>query len=155
MQLKLKRSQRSGGMMGGKVFFVLDARADLATDEQNLVKKYNLGKLIVYDSEARKKHTEAAGQHFESASNTPIRGSTGGTVARSLWSNAQGLARIAAASLTLRVTVDSLTSSEHIECKDMNELLGAESAIIESCRNVKAYLDTALTFDGREEVVEF
>jgi hypothetical protein len=34
-------------------------------------------------------------------------------------------------------------------------LLGAESAIIESCRNVKTYLDTALTFDGREEVVEF
>jgi len=141
--------------MGGKVFFVLDARADLATDEQNLVKKYNLGKLIVYDSEARKKHTEAAAQHFDSAGNTPIRGSTGGTVARSLWSNAQGLARMAAASLTLRVTIDSLTSGEHIECKDMNELLGAESAIIESCRNVKAYLDAALTFDGREEVVEF
>ena len=29
MQLKLKRSQRSGGIMGGKVVFALSARVDL------------------------------------------------------------------------------------------------------------------------------
>ncbi len=155
MQLKLKRSQRSGGMLGSKVYFQLDARADLSGDEQALVKKYSLGKLVVYDSAARKKHDEAASAHFDAAAHAPVLASTGGTIARSLWSNARGLAHVAVSSLSLRVTVDSLTGGEHIECKDLNELLGAEIAIIDACRNVKAYLDTAINFDGREEVVEF
>ena len=36
-----------------------------------------------------------------------------------------------------------------------DELLGGEAAIIEACQNLKAYLETALTFDGREELHEF
>ncbi len=70
MQLKLKRSQRSSGIMGGKVIFGLDARADLSADEQGLVKKYALGKIVVYDSDARKKHNESAYGHFDDAART-------------------------------------------------------------------------------------
>lgn len=154
MQLKLKRSQRTGGLMGGKVIFGLDARADLSADEQSLVKKYGLGKLVVYDSEARQKHQGAAYGHFDNAGSGPLV-ATGGSVARSLWSNARGLASAAMMALSLRVTVDSLVSGQHIECKDLDELLGAEGAIRDACGNLKAYLETALTFDGREEVVEF
>ena len=153
MQLKLRRSQRAGGMLGGKVIFALDARAELSADEQGLVKKYALGKLVVYDSEARKKHGEAAYGHFDNAANTP--GYTGSSAGRSLWSNARGLASAAMMALTLRVTVDSLISGQHIECKDLDELLGAEAAIVDACKSLKAYLDTAVTFDGREEVFEF
>jgi hypothetical protein len=154
MQLKLKRSQRSGGITGTKVLFALDARTDLSAEEQGLIKKYGLGKLVVYDSEARKKHQGAAYGHFENAGSGPIL-TTGGGVARSLWSNARGLASTAMMALALRVTVDSLVSGQHIECKDLDELLGAEGAIRAACGNLKAYLETALTFDGREEVVEF
>jgi hypothetical protein len=57
--------------------------------------------------------------------------------------------------LSLNVTVDGLISGQHIECKDLDELLGAESAIIEACQNAKGYLDVASTFDGREQVLEF
>jgi hypothetical protein len=153
MQLKLKRSQRSGGMLGGKLFFQLDARADLSGDEQALVKRYNLGKTVVYDSEARKKHAESAAGHFDNAAGTS--GSTLSAVGRGVWANARGLASVAMAALSLRVTVDSLVNGQHIECKDMDELLGAEGAFREACRNVKSYLDVAATFDGREEVVEF
>ncbi len=153
MQLKLKRSQRAGGLMGGKVIFGRDARADLSADEQALVRKYGLGNLVVYDSEARKKHQGAAYGHFDDAANTP--GYTGSSAARSLWKNARGLASAAMMALALRVTVDSLVSGQHIECKDLDELLGAEGAIRDACGNLKAYLETALTFDGREEVVEF
>ena len=153
MQLKLKRSQRAGGMMGGKVIFGLDARVDLSADEQGLVKKYALGKIVVYDSEARKKRAESAYGHFDDAANTP--GYTGSSAARSLWKNARGLASAAMMALSLRVTVDGLMSGQHIECKDLDELLGAEGAIRDACGNLKAYLETALTFDGREEVVEF
>lgn len=155
MQLKLKRSQRAGGVLGGKVFFVLDARTDLSGEEQSLVKKYALGKMVVYDSEARKKRAESMSGHFDNAASGPVYGSTGASIGKSLWSNARGLASAAMVALSLRVTVDSLMTGEHIECKDLNELLGAEGAIRSACDNLKAYLDTATTFDGREEVVEF
>jgi hypothetical protein len=36
MQLKLRRSQRSGGMLSNKVIFALDARAALTEEEKAL-----------------------------------------------------------------------------------------------------------------------
>lgn len=57
--------------------------------------------------------------------------------------------------LSLRITVDGLMNGQHIECKDLDELLGAEAAILNACKSLRAYLDTAQTFDGREEVLEF
>lgn len=147
MKLILRRLQRSGGMLSNKVVFGLNARADLTSDEQSLVSKYRLGQYVVYDSEARKRHGDAANSHFDDAT----RSSTG----RSLWKSARGLASAAMAALSLRITIDSLAQGQQIECKDLDELLGAEAAIREACNNLKAYLETALTFDGREEVIEF
>lgn len=37
----------------------------------------------------------------------------------------------------------------------MDELLGAESAIREGCETLRTYLDLAVTFDGREEIIKF
>jgi hypothetical protein len=108
--------------------------------------------LSVYDSEARKKHGDAAYGHFDDAASGSVFGASAG---RGILSNARGLARAAMASLSLRVTIDSLSTGQHIECKDMDELLGAQAAIIDACKNLKAYLESALTFDGREEVLEF
>ena len=147
MNLKLRRSQRSAGMLSNKVLFALDARADLSAEERSLVDKYALGKLVVYDSEARKKYADATHGHLAEAQTA--------SAGRSLWKTTRGLASLAMAALSLRVTIASLISGEHIECKDLDELMGAEAAITEACRNVKAYLETAVTFDGREEVVEF
>lgn len=147
MQLKLKRAQREGGMIGKKIIFALDARADLSNSEKDLVKKYGLGALVVYDSANRRKHAESAVGHAEAT----IGASAGGTMYRL----ARGYAAMAMSALSLRVTVDSLTRGQHIECKDLDELLGAEAAIVDACKNLKAYLETAITFDGREEVVEF
>lgn len=135
-------------MIGNKVVFALDARADLSAEEKSLVDKYALGKLVVYDSEARKKFLGNAVGHAQEADATSSHG-------RSLWKSARGLASLAAAAFTLRVTVRSLMDGEHVECKDLDELLGAEEAIREACKNIRAYMDTAVTFDGREEVVEF
>ena len=146
MQLKLTRSQRTGGMMGNKVLFALDARAELSPADTELVRKYGLNKIVVYDSEARKKRTESALGHFDEAGST--------SPGKSLWKSARGIASAAMASLSLRITVESLTKGEHIECKELDELLGAEGAIREACASLKAYLETAQTFDGREEVIE-
>ncbi len=146
MQLKVKRSQKTTGIMG-KPVFVLDARAILSGEENNLVKKYNLGKTVVYDSQSRRKHMDAADTNFDAAAYSS---GTGGLITRGL----RGAARAAAAALSLRVTIDSLTNGEHIECKELDELLGAESAMVDACQTVKGYLGAALTFDGREQVVE-
>mgnify|MGYP003393510382 FL=1 len=153
MKLLLRRSQRTGGMLGGKTFFALDARVELSADENVLVRKYGLGKPAAYDSEARKKHSASAYGHSDNAAATP--GYTASSAGRSMWSNARGLASAAMAALALHVTVDSLINGQHIECKDLDELLGAEAAITEACRNIKTYLETAVTFDGREELIEF
>jgi hypothetical protein len=64
----------------------------------------------------------------------------------------QGLAMAAVATVALRITVGSLTTGHHIECKDLNELIGAEGAIKEACDNIRGYLEVAESFDGREEV---
>ena len=144
MQLKLTRSQRAAGLTGGKIMFGLNARAELSPEEAELVRKYKLGKLVVYDSDARKKHNQSAYGHFDDAAG-------GG----GLWKNARGLASAAMMALSLRVTVDSLVDGQHIECKELDELLGAEAAIRDACQSLQAYLETAVTFDGREEVVEF
>lgn len=140
MQLKLKRSQRSAGMMGGKVVYMLDARAELTGEEYAAVNKHGLGKLVIYDSAARQKRTEAATERL-----------AGG----GLLGAARGLASVAMAAMSLRITVDSLTSTQRVECKDMDELLGAETAIREGCENLRAYLNVATTFDGREEIVQY
>jgi hypothetical protein len=146
MQLKLKRSQRTAGLMGGKIIFALDARAELTPEERGLVSKYALGKLSVYDSEARKRHGDLGNADLEAK---------GGGAASALWRTARGATRLAMSALSLHVTIDSLAGGQHIECKDLDELMGAEGAILNACQNLKAYLDTALTFDGREDVLEF
>jgi hypothetical protein len=143
MQLKLKRSQRSGGLTGGKIFFCLDVRAEYTPEELANIQKYKLGGEVLYSSEAAKRHSEAAVAHLDEGS----RGSVGGLL--------KGVVSVAMAKFNLNVTIDSLAKGQHIECKDLQELLGAESAIHEACKNVKQYLDVAKTFDGREVVVDF
>ncbi|MCL4710094.1 MAG: hypothetical protein KJZ73_02520 [Pseudorhodoplanes sp.] len=155
MQLKVKRSQRSGGMMGNKVIFVLDARAEPTNEEAALIKKYGLGKMNVYDSEARKKYQSNAAGSFDAASASATFGASGKSLASAAWSNAKGLTSMAMMALSLNVTVDGLIAGQHIECKDLDELLGAQQAMIEACKNTKGYLEVASTFDGREEVLEF
>ena len=140
MQLKLKRSQRSGGMLGGKVIFILDAKMDLTQEEDHNVKKYKLGSEVIYNSEASKKHLQSGAAALAS-------GSVGGLLKSGV--------SIAMARLNLNITIDSLAKGQHVECKDLDELMGAEEAIRQACENVQGYLHLAATFDGREEVIEY
>jgi hypothetical protein len=157
MSLKLKRSQRPGVM--GKILFVLDARIGLSAEEHSLVKKYRLGELVVYDSKAREKYTEAKMAHLETTREHPPISAGMSTqllgLGKTLYRLGRASVSAAMAALSLRITVESLIQGVHVECKSMDELLGAENAVIEAGRNLKAYLDTAATFDGREEVIEF
>jgi hypothetical protein len=140
MQLKLTRSQRESGVLSKAVWFCLDARVQLTSEEQADVSRYRLGGQVIYNNEASKRRVQAA----EAAMAT---GTSGGSF--------KAIAQFALARLHLNITVDSLQRGQHIECKSLEELREAEDALIEACKTLKAYLAVATTFDGREELIDF
>jgi hypothetical protein len=157
MQLKLKRSQRKS--LTGKIVFVLDARMEISAEERGRIDTYRLGDHVIYDSVARRKHDEARMAHLESTRDVPGWRESSSAQFLGIGKMFYKLARAgisgAMAGLSLRITVYGLISGVHVECKDMNELLGAKSAIVEAAENLRSYLDVAATFDGREEIIEF
>lgn len=147
MQLKLTRSQRTSMM--GKTVFHLDVRADISEAEQALIRKYKLGKDNIYSSEALKQLATGASKHID-AGNELIDSSAGAAIGSTLKGYALGIA----SRFALKITADDLVKGKAIECKDLAEMLDAEEAVTNACKNLKAYLEMAETFDGRELVVE-
>lgn len=139
MQLILRRSQKTSGLLTKTVSFILDARAELKPEEAAAVRKYALGDQVLYASSKARAHAENA------MSVDPTSG----------MGFLKGMASIAMAKLALTITVDSLTKGHHIECKDLDELLGAEAAIQNACQAIRGYMEIAQTFDGREIVIDF
>lgn len=139
MQLKLQRSQKTGGLVTTNAIFCLDARVEFTPDEQRNITRYKLGSEVIYNSEAQLQLLKRSEAHLD--------GTTRGAL--------KSLALTAFALTKLMVTVNSLQRGQHIECKTLDELLGAENAIYEACNNLKGYLATAATFDGREVLIEF
>ena len=140
MQLKLVRSQRESGVISKSVIFCLDARVQLTAEEQASINKYKLGGQVIYNSEASKRHLDAHQGALASG--------TAGGIAKSFVS-------LAMAALNLNITINGLQNGQHIECKSLDELLAAEAALMEACTNLRAFLDTAATFDGREVLIDF
>lgn len=139
MQLKIKRSQRESGVMSSKVIFAIDVRAEYSPSERASIQRYKLHNEVIYNSEASKRHLARA--------NAQLDGSTRGAL--------KSLASFALVAMNLNITIKSLERGHHVECKSMEELLDAEETLIDACKNVKAYLDTAATFDGREVLIDF
>ena len=130
MKLKLRRGQKSG--LTGTPIFILDVMAELTSDETDLVKKYKLQKQTVYSSDSAD-HNAANAQS----------GSVG------------ALGGMMMDRLTKRVfTMGDLISGQHIECKDLGELVGTENQVLQACQNIAGYLDIARSFDGSEDIVE-
>ena len=139
MQLKMRRSQRASGILSKSVMFMLDARLDLTAEEAANVRKYALGNQVIYNSAASRKH-------LESAATAVIQDTAGSFV--------QTLASSALSRLSLNITIDGLTKGQHIECKDLDELIAAENAIRQAAQATHTYLEIAQTFDGREVVYD-
>jgi hypothetical protein len=139
MQLKIQRSQRMGGVMGSTVVFCIDAQAEYTRPEADNIAKYKLGKQVIYNSRASKKHLDNMREQRD--------GSVVGFV--------KGAASLAMAALNLNISIDSLARGQHIECKDLEELLEAEDAVMLACRNLTRYLDIAATFNGSVALIDF
>lgn len=139
MQLKIRRSQRDGGVISKTAIFCLDARVEFTGEEKRHITRYKLGKEVIYSSEAARRHSEKGDAHLGS-----------GTVG-----NLKALGSFVMARINLNVSINSLQQGQHIECKSLEELIEAEDAIMMACQNLKSYLDVASTFDGREVLFDF
>lgn len=137
MELLLKRSQKQG-MLGGKPQFVLDAKIKFTRAEEEAVKRHELGKELVYSSEAAQKHIDAGNQHHN-------QGTTVGYL--------RAIAAFGLASLRLNIRIGDLANGVHVECKTLQEAIAAEQAITEACNNLSAYVTTAAAFNGSEVVI--
>jgi hypothetical protein len=147
MQLKIQRSQRMGGLIGNTVLFCLDVRADYAPPEAANIAKYKLGKEVIYNSRAAKRHLDTAGAQLD-------RTQSGGVGERAA-GLARGAVSMAIASMHLNISIASLGRGHHIECKDLTELMEAENAVMDACRNVRDFLNLAATFNGSTILVDF
>lgn len=153
--LKLKRSQKNSAM--GALIYMLDARIDASQETLNLIVKHSLGSRVIYESEARQVHRARAKGHLEDTRGGPgllaPASEQAKGAAKTMWKIGRAAVSAVRASLALRITVNSLLSGVHVECKSMEELLEAEEAIREAKDNLEAFIETAKTFDGREEVL--
>ncbi len=138
MQLKVKRSQSTTGLISKSVLFCADIRAEYTDDERANINKYALGGEVIYNSRAAAEHLDRMQRQVD--------GSGKGLL--------KGLGSLVLAKMNLNVTIASLQQGQHIECKDLGELLECEEAIMNACKNLKGYLEAAATFDGREIVVD-
>jgi hypothetical protein len=126
-------------MFGGKTIFVLDLRAEYSEAERANINKYKLGGEDIYSSAEARAHLEAGQAKLDGS-------------ARGL---AGGLVSLAMARMKLSISIKSLQDGVHIECKDLQELLEAETAVRNACTKLVEYLKVAAQFDGSTEVVEF
>ena len=154
MHLLLRRSQRDDGWIASSITFILDARLDLTVDELELFNKYDLQSLVVYDSEPRSHHADAAYDHFDKATAVPVWNPSFYDLAASLWNNALGSAHGLISYLSLRITLGDLLDGQHIESEDLEQLLVAEENIGMAAKYLAGYFKVALTFDGGEELRE-
>jgi len=147
MQLKIQRSQRTGGFTGSTVFFALDVRAEYSAEEKSNIAKYKLGSQVIYNSRSAKKHLDTVQAQMDRTRST-----RGSEVAAGM---ARGALSLAMAKLSLNISIASLGRGHHIECKDLEELLEAEDTVRQACKNVTRYLEVAATFNGSETVIEY
>jgi hypothetical protein len=122
MKLLLRRGQRSG-MLGGKIVFTLEVRADLSAEERSHIAKYKLGDTVLYE---RNTLTDRG-------------------------SGLLGLAsRAAFRAMNISVSVNDLAGGKKVECKDIVEMIAVSDQIKEAAQTFKAVLDAAAHFGGEE-----
>src|SRR6185437_14705261 len=98
-----------------------------------------LSKQLIYSSSASNSNMEKAAASFD--------GSMKGSL--------KTIAYRALSSMQLNITVLGLQNGQHIECKTLEEVMGAEEALRLACEGLKNFLDCAATFDGHETIIEF
>lgn len=118
-------------MMGmGGVAFILDVKTKLTQDEVDLIKRYKMGDLVIYEK-------------------LPV-----SEIAKMTSGLATGLLAIASKVLKLQFKVNDLVNGRQVKCKDIAEMISAYEQIYGAADNFYNLLMAARNFEG-EEVVTF
>jgi hypothetical protein len=128
MELLLSKSQKAN--MLGTVTFTLNIKTRLSDEEQSLVKKYKMGKEIIYEK-------------------LPV-----GAIASSMGGVAGAITAITAKALKLTFSVDDLLKGRSIECKDILDMISAEQQIRGAADGLWGILQASKHFEG-EEVITY
>ena len=130
MQLTMRRSQGSSGLLTKSVKFVLEAKVSLTPAETEHVEKYKMGSEIIYSKDRL-------------GYNPHGNDSAGGM-----------LRNVAAIAAAITLTVNDLVRGHTIECKDILEMSAICEQIKQACATFKMMLDEAAGFEG-EEVIDY
>ena len=130
MELLLTKSQEKGMLGMGAVSFVLDIKTRLTPEETELVKRYKMGDILIYEKVPVSEMAKV----------------TGGL--------ATGLLAVASKVMKLQFKVNDLVNGRTVKCKDIGEMIAAESQINEAAENFYNLLMAAKNFEG-EEVITF
>jgi hypothetical protein len=157
IEVLIVRSQRMNWL--NRVIFMIDAQMGVGTEQLDLISKYRLGKTIVFDSARRERQNELARTHLESAREKSTR-----TIClwreevrgffRRLGLLLRALISFLLGFLFIRITLTKLIRGTHVESKSLDKILAAKNAIERGAADLKAYLEVAETFDGREDLFE-
>ena len=161
IQCLFKRTQRVN-WYGRVVFGIV---ANLAMTHQQLidVRKYWLGRVIAFDSLRRQRQNELAKMHVQLAANVSADAKDKKPFSQFLaalklvflfvFYLIRALFSFLFGFLFIRVTIAKLVRGTVIESKDLTLVLQAKEAVEQSATYLKEYLETANTFDGRDEVI--
>lgn len=157
IEVLIQRSQRRS--LFKRVIFIVDARMGVSVEQLELMRKYRLGRTIVFDSARRERQNELARTHFEMArekASRPIclwREEVRGLLRR-LYYLIRSLVSFLLGFLFVRVTLGKLIKGAHVESKSLETIMAAKHAMERAAGDLKVYLEVAESFDGREDLFE-
>ena len=114
----------------GAISFVLDVKTRLTGEEAELVKRYKMGDILIYEK-------------------VPV-----SDMARVTGGLASGLLAIASKALKLQFKVSDLVNGRQVKCKDIGEMIAAHEQIESAAENFYNLLMAAKNFEG-EEVITY
>jgi hypothetical protein len=130
MELLLSKSQEKGMMGLGAISFILDVKTRLTAEEAELVKRYKMGDILIYEKVPVSEMAKV----------------TGGL--------ASGLLAVASKVLKLQFKVSDLVNGRQVKCKDISEMISAHEQIESAAENFYHLLMAAKNFEG-EEVITY
>ncbi len=161
IQCLFKRTQRVNWY--GRTVFGIVANLSMSYDQLSDVRKYWLGRVVAFDSLRRQRQNQLAKMHLQLATSVESRPKYKKPLSQFLvvlkvmflfiFYLIRALFSFLFAFLFIRVTIAKLVRGTIIESKDLVLVLQAKEAIEQSATYLKEYLETANTFDGRDEVI--
>jgi hypothetical protein len=130
MELLLSKSQEKGMLGLGSISFILDVKTKLMPEEAELVKRYKMGDILIYEKLPVSDMVKA----------------TGGLTS--------GLLAVASKVLKLQFKVSDLVNGRQVKCKDIGEMISAHEQIESAAENFYNLLMAAKNFEG-EEVITY